>query len=72
MQEKGLECGKEVKVVGMKKVLDGKRLVLIVPGSDKSLISMGHRLLPRYLSTETDNFEELVLVLEKMISILDE
>ena len=57
------------KLMDLGKLLDGKRLVLIVPGNDKKLLSMGHRLLPRYLSAETENFEELVLVLEKMIKV---
>ena len=58
------------KLMGLKKLLDGKRLVLILPGNEKKLLSMGHRLLPRYVSTETDNFEELSKVLEKMIEVL--
>lgn len=59
------------KLMGLKKLLDGKRLVLILPGNDKKLLSMGHRLQPRYVSTEKDDFGELTKVLEKMIGALN-
>lgn len=59
------------KLMGLKKLLDGRRLVLILPGNEKNILSMGHRLLPRYVSTGTDNFGELSKVLEKMISVLN-
>lgn len=54
------------KIVGLKKLLDGRRLVLILPGNEKKLLSLGHRLQPRYVSTETEGFEELISVLKKM------
>lgn len=58
------------KLMGMKKLLEGRRLVLVLPGTQKKLFSMSHRLLPRYVSCGTDNHEELVSVLKKMIDVL--
>lgn len=55
------------KLMGLANLLDRRRLLLILPGNEKKLLSMGHRLKPRYVSTETESFEELVSVLEKMI-----
>lgn len=53
-------------LMAIKELLEGKRLLLIVTGNQKKMLSMAHQLHPRFISCDTDRFEELGDVLEKM------
>ncbi len=44
------------------------RIILILPERDGQTISMGHKLLPRFVSYTDSNFSDVGAVLEKMIS----
>lgn len=54
----------------LKELIEGRRLVMVLPGCGKETLSAAHRLLPRYVSNERDGFEELGSVLKKMIETL--
>lgn len=59
-------------LLALRKQLEDKRLVLILPENHKTIISMGHRLMPRYVCCEPENHEEVVSVLEKMIGVIND
>jgi hypothetical protein len=56
--------------MGLGKYFERRRLLLILPENQKEVLSMGHRLLPRYVSCVMDSNEELVSVIEKMMDVL--
>jgi hypothetical protein len=58
-------------LMGMEKLFEKRRLLLILPENCKEIFSMGHRLLPRYVSCKMDNHEELISVLNKIIDALN-
>lgn len=41
-------------------------VVLVIPDRKKSTVELAHRLLPRFLSQQNDNFIDLSKVLDKM------
>ncbi|MBW1698593.1 MAG: hypothetical protein JRH18_11385 [Deltaproteobacteria bacterium] len=43
-------------------------IILILPDRDKETITKGHKLFPRLISYIDDNFKDVELVLEKMLS----
>jgi len=57
-------------LLALRKLLEDRRLVLILPENHKTIISMGQRLLPRYVCSEPENHDEVVSVLEKMIEVM--
>jgi hypothetical protein len=58
-------------LMGSEKLFERRRLLLILPENQKKVLSMGHRLMPRYVSCEMDSHEELLSVLEKVIDVLN-
>jgi hypothetical protein len=54
-------------LMGLEKLFEKRRLFLVLPEKEKEVLSMGHRLQPRYLSCEMNCHGELLSVLEKVI-----
>jgi hypothetical protein len=44
------------------------RIILILPDAREETIAKGHRIYPRFMSYRDSNFEEVVTVLENMLS----
>jgi hypothetical protein len=53
--------------IAIKKLLFDFRIILILPDRENTTISAGHKLCPRYLSYFDSEFNDIVLVLNKMI-----
>ncbi len=53
--------------IEIKKLLFDFRIILILPDREKATISAGHKLGPRYLSYCDSEFNDIVLVLNRMI-----
>ncbi|WP_446012201.1 hypothetical protein [Candidatus Electrothrix sp.] len=49
-------------------LLDGRRIVLILPDDDKTTVSMAHRFYPRFFTYINNNYDDLCAVLYKMIN----
>ncbi|MCD4676233.1 MAG: hypothetical protein K8S18_09610 [Desulfobacula sp.] len=54
-------------VLSLKKLLNDRYIILILPDTAKETITQAHKLYPRYTSNIQGNFEDVSLVLEKMI-----
>ena len=48
-------------------LLHDVRVVLILPDREKETVSLGHRLYPRYISYMDSGFEDIQLVLRKIL-----
>ena len=46
--------------------LDGIRIILVLPNSDKEEIALGAKLYPRYISYMDSDFNDVFAVLKKM------
>ena len=57
-------------LVSLQDVLEDFRIILIVPDSERDTISQAHTLRPRFLTYVKGNFEEVQMVLTKMIKNL--
>ncbi len=55
-------------ICAIKESFRDARMILIVPDRKKDTISAGHRMYPRYLAYADGNFNDVVAVLEKMVS----
>jgi len=54
-------------LIAIEKLLSDFRIILILPDRYKVTISMGHKLYPRFLSYADSDFNDVALVLNKMI-----
>lgn len=57
-------------LMGMEKLFERRRLLLILPENNKKMFSKGLRLLPRYMGSMMDDHEEILSVIEKMVDML--
>jgi len=53
-------------ILAIKSLLDGVRIVLILPNANDEMVAMGHSIHPRFLSYIDGNFQEVAAVLEKI------
>jgi len=53
-------------LVAIKDLLEGLRIILVLPDSYKETISAGHRLRPRYITFAGGNLDDVISVLEKI------
>jgi hypothetical protein len=53
-------------LVSLKDYLDGIHVILVLPGRDPDMVSMGYRLYPRYMGYTDEDLTNVGLVLEKM------
>ncbi len=59
-----------VNLVSLQDILEDFRIIIIVPDSERDTISQAHTLRPRFLTYADGNFEEVAMVLAKMIENL--
>jgi len=49
-------------------LLDGRRIVLVLPDDAKETISLAHRFYPRFFTYRTTDYDDLCAVLYKMMN----
>lgn len=54
-------------LVLLREMLSGLRIVLIVPDQDQTTLSLAHRLQPRFLARADGDWDEIRMVLGKLI-----
>jgi hypothetical protein len=54
-------------IVSLRDLLQGVRVILLVPDREEETISLAHRLRPRFLSSCEDDFSDTLSVLRKML-----
>ena len=56
----------------LKKLLKDIRIILILPDRTDKVISMGHKLHPRFLSYVDSELSEVAVVLKRMVKLMGE
>lgn len=56
------------RMVSLRDVFQGVRIILLVPDREEETIVLAHRLRPRFLSTSESDFSDVMSVLQKMLS----
>jgi hypothetical protein len=56
-----------LRIVSLRDLLQGLRIILLVPNREKETISLAHRLRPRFLSNSENDLSDTMSVLQKMI-----
>ena len=56
------------KLYSTRYLLEGFRIILVLPDANPETVSAGHRLRPRYVSYIDGGFEDVVAVLKKMMA----
>ncbi len=54
-------------IQGLKDILDGHPLILILPDTEEAVMARGMSLYPRYMSYLKDDYQDVYDVLERMI-----
>jgi len=54
-------------IVSLNDLLQGLRIILLIPNRDRETISIAHRLRPRFLSNGESDFSDTMGVLQKMV-----
>jgi hypothetical protein len=62
LQEKDME-----EILSMRDYFHDIRTILILPNRDRKTITMAHSLYPRFVSYVDSDFQDVALVLEKML-----
>lgn len=63
------DCQSRLKTLsGMMDLLDGKRLILVLPDDTQATTSLAHRFFPRFFTFISATYTDLCDVLNKMIS----
>jgi hypothetical protein len=56
-----------LRIVSLRDVLQGLRVILLIPDREEETISLAHRLRPRFLSNNEDDLSDTLSVLRKML-----
>jgi len=56
-----------LRIVSLRDLLQGLRVILLLPDREEETISLAHRLRPRFLSNSESDFSDTMSVLQKMI-----
>jgi hypothetical protein len=56
-----------VRIVSLRDLFQGVRIILLVPDREEETIVLAHRLRPRFLSTSEGDFSDVMSVLQKML-----
>lgn len=59
-------------IFALKNLLKDIRIILILPDRTEEVISMGYKLHPRFLSYIDSEFNEVAVVLKKMVKLMEE
>lgn len=54
----------------IKDLLDDIRIILILPDSESETTTLGHKLIPRFISYINGNFDDVGAVLRKMVAYM--
>ena len=55
-----------IQIAEIQNLIRGLRLVIVLPGHDSEMVSMAHRLGPRFIAYADNGFEQAVAVIRKM------
>ena len=55
-------------MIALKDLMDGVRVLLILPNREKNTVSMGLDLFPRFVGYSDSEFEDFAAILEKMMA----
>ncbi len=58
-------------IASLNDLLQGLRVILLIPNRDKETIAIAHRLRPRFLSNGESDFSDTMGVLQKMLQCMD-
>ena len=56
------------KLTALIKLLENRRIVLIIPDESKAIVSCASQFFPRFFTSVSNNYDDLCSVLNKMIS----
>jgi hypothetical protein len=56
-------------LLALEQILDGLRMILVLPDAEPQTVSEGHRLRPRYLALAGSDFQDVAAVLRKMLTL---
>ncbi len=59
-------------ILGLKKLLNDRNIILLLPDTEKETMGQACKLYPRYTSDIQSNFKDVIPVLEKMITKIQE
>ncbi len=57
-----------VELLSISNSLNDIRIILVLPDGDNEIVSLGHKLYPRFVSYMDSNFEDVAAVLNKMLA----
>jgi hypothetical protein len=55
-----------IQIAGIHNLIRDLRLVLVLPGHDPEMVSMAHKLGPRFIAYADNGFEQAIAVVRKM------
>jgi hypothetical protein len=61
-----------LRIVSLRDLLQGLRVILLIPDRNGETISLAHRLRPRFLSNSENDFSDTFSVLQKMLECGDD
>jgi hypothetical protein len=61
-----------LRIVSLRDLLQGLRIILLIPDRNGETISLAHRLRPRFLSNSENDFSDTFSVLQKMLGCGDD
>lgn len=61
-----------LRIVSLRDLLQGLRVILLIPDREGDTISLAHRLRPRFLSNSENDFSDTFSVLQKMLECGDD
>lgn len=61
-----------IKLFALRNLLMDIRIILILPDRSEEAVSMGYKLHPRFLSYTDEEFEEVAVVLKKIITLMED
>jgi len=56
------------RLFSIRDLMDGAKIILVLPDYRKEMTSAGHRLLPRYIGYADSSLEDVIAVLKKMMA----
>ncbi len=56
-----------LRIISLRDLLQGLRVILLVPDREEETIALAHRLRPRFLSNSESDFSDTISVVQKML-----
>ncbi len=57
-------------IVHLASLMDGQRIILVLPDRDRKTVVLGHSLYPRFIGYADDDFQEVRMVMAQLIEHL--